>query len=109
MSNSNENELANLVTICPYCNSRIVLQFQIVDLFIYTNFDGTLHTVTLKKTFSKKSENEQYIKTFILNSLKRKPFISRVIITKPYYDVINELIKKEFLTNKDLENISNNF
>ena len=109
MHSSLKNDLGNLTTICPYCNAHIVLQFQIIDLFIYTTFDETLQSITLKKTLSKKPENEQYIKTLLLNSLKRKPFISRIIITKPYYDTINDLTKKGFLTDKDLKNINKDF
>lgn len=104
MLNSLKNDFGNLVTICPYCNARILLQFQIVDL--YLTFSGTSPTITLRKTLSKKPENEQYIKSLILNSLKRKPFVSRVLLTKPYYDIIAELTRSGFLTNKDLENIT---
>lgn len=107
MPNSLKNDFGNLVTICPYCNARILLQFQIVDLYIYTTFSGTLSSITLKKTLSKKPENELYIKSLILNSLKKKPFISRIVLTKPYYNVITELTKSGFLTNRDLENITN--
>lgn len=105
MNNLEKNDLGNLTTICPYCNAPIVLQFQIVDLYIYTNFDENLQSITLKKTISKKPETEDFIKKLILNALKKKPFISRIIITKPYYDIINELTKKGFLTDKDLKNI----
>lgn len=106
MPNLLKNDFGNLVTICPYCNARILLQFQIVDLYIYTNSRDTSSTITLKKVLSKKPENELYIKTLILNSLKKKPFISRIIITKPYYDVITELTKTGFLTNRDLEKLN---
>jgi len=106
MNNSLKNDFGNLVTICPYCNARNVLQFQIIDLYIYTDFSDTLTSITLKKSLSKRPENEQYIKALILNSLRKKPFIARIQITKPYYDVINELTKTGFLTNKDLENIN---
>lgn len=107
MHNSLKNDLGNLSIMCPYCKAHVILQFQIVDLFIYTNLNDTLPSITLKKTLSKKPENEKYIKTLMLNSLKRKPFISRIIMTKPYHDVITELAKKGFLNDKDLENINN--
>lgn len=106
MTNSLQNEYANLHVICPYCKSKHIIQFPIVDLFIYTNLDTTLQTITLKKTLSKKPENEEYIKTLIINSIKRKPFMGRIIITKPYHDAIKELINKGYLSNKELENIN---
>jgi len=106
MNNSLKNDFGNLVTICPYCNARNVLQFQIIDLFICANFDDNPLSITLRKTLSKREENEQYIKTLMINTLKKKPFIARIQITRPYYDVIAELTRSGFLTNKDLENIN---
>ena len=107
MTNSLNNEYGNLITICPYCKSKNIIQFPIVDIFIYIDLDETLQSITLRKKFSKKPETEQYLKTLIIDGLKRKPILARIIITKPYHDVINELIKKGFLTDRDLKNINN--
>lgn len=110
MTNLAQNDKGNFTAICPYCNSKIIFQFQIVDLFIYTDFDGEHKSITLKKTLtSKKPENEEYMKNLIINSLKRKPFFSRIIITRPYHETINELTKTGFLNNQDLENINDNY
>lgn len=96
MPNSQKNDIGNLVTICPYCNARIHLQFQIVDFFIYTSSKNNIQSIILKKIISKKPETEQYFRNLIVNSLKKKPFISRILITKPYHEVINELRKTGF-------------
>lgn len=101
-----KNNLGDLVTVCPYCKAHVVLQFQIIDLHIYTNFKNNLLGLTLKKSYSKTSENEIYIKSLLLNSLKKKPFIARVITNRPYFEIISELTKTGFLTNKDLKNIN---
>lgn len=106
MSNSKINNSGTLNVLCPYCGASILLESPIVDLYVYTSFGDTLSSITLKKTLSQKSENKTYIKTILLNTLKKKPIIARIIITKPYYDVINELIKIGFLTDKDLKNIN---
>lgn len=105
MTTLTRNNFGDLVAVCPYCNSHVVLQLQIIDLHIYPDFKNKLNSITLKKTISQKPENEIYLKNLLINSLKKKPFIARVIITKPYFDIINELTKIGYLTNKDLDKI----
>lgn len=100
-------EISNLITICPYCNSKVILQFPVLDLYIYTNFDREKQFLVLKKEFSKKPENEDYLKTLLINTLNKKPFISRIILTKPIHEIINELAICGFLTNKDLKPVNN--
>jgi len=101
-----KNNMGDFVTICPYCKAHIVNQFQIIDLHIYTTFRKNEFSITLKKSYSKTPENEIYIKSLLINSLKKKPFMARVITTKPYYELINQLTKTGFLTNRDLKNIN---
>lgn len=105
MNNLN-NDLGNLVTICPYCKAKYFHQFPILDLYAYTQFKKNISKITLHKSLNKTIENELFLKTLLLNSLKKKPFISRIIITKPYREVIEQLIKTNFITNNDLQNIN---
>lgn len=109
MSNSLRNDFGNLVTVCPYCNAHIINQFQVINLRIYTYFNKDPFTITLQKNLSKKPETELYIKSLLINSLKKKPFLARIILTKPYYETITELTKNGFLTNEDLKNINKTF
>ena len=115
MSNSKQPDLGNFIVICPYCqtnfipicpncNARVYNQFPIVDLYLYIDLTNNIPGITLNKRISKKPEHKILVKTFLLNALKKKPFISRVITTKPYYDVLNELIKCGFLTDRDIKN-----
>lgn len=106
MNNSLRNDFGNLVTICPYCNAHIINQFQVIDLHIYTKLDRDPFLLTLQKVLTKKPGNEPYLKSLLINSLKKKPFIARIILTKPYYSIITELTKTGFLTNDDLKNIN---
>lgn len=114
MNNSKQADPWNFVTICPYCNAnfipvcpncnaKVYYQFPIVDLYLYIDLTNKIPGITLNKRISKKPEHRILIKTFLLNALKKKPFISRIVITKPYYDVMNELIRCGFLTDRDIK------
>lgn len=101
------NSLGEIVTTCPFCKAHVVLQIQTIDLNIYANKLNDVFAITLKKSISKTPANEVYIKSLLINSLKKKPFIARVVTTRAYQDVIDDLIRTGFLTDKDLKNINN--
>ena len=106
MMNLQANNLGQLVTICPYCKAHVILEFQIVDLYIYPNIKDNQVLITLKKSYTKTPENEIYIKSLLLNALKKKPLIARMITTKSYKEIVNQLKRTGFLTEKDLNNIN---
>ena len=108
MNNLPINDFGNLITICPFCNAHIVNQFQVVDLYAYITFHKEHFTITLQKNLSKKPENELYIKSLLINSLKKKPLLARIVLTRPYGNVINELRSTGFLSELDLTGIDIN-
>jgi len=106
MSNSHlNNEYGNLITVCPYCKTQNILQFPVVDIFIYLGESD----ITLKKTIGKTPETDQYIRTILKNSLKKKPFMGRIILTKSNPEIIKKLIEKGLLEKKDIEKINNTY
>ena len=106
MSNTPNNRLGNLVTICPFCNAHIVNQYPIIDLNIYTKIkDNGDIWITFRKTYTKGIENHLFVKSLIMTSLKKKPFLARVILSKPYRDITNELKIMGVLTNDDIKHL----
>lgn len=105
MNNLPINDFGNLITICPFCNARIINQFQAVDLYVYTNFHKDPFSISLRRIFTKKPENELYIKSLLINSLKKKPLLARIVLTRPLGNVIHELRSTGFLSELDLKGI----
>jgi len=101
MSSSQRNDLETFNVICPYCHSLVILEAQVLKLYIYVRVENEIPTLVLNKKLSTRLENRDYLKSFIVDSFRKKPFIAKVVITKPYRQALDELIKCNFLTNKD--------
>lgn len=108
MNNLPLNDFGNLISICPYCNAHIVNQFQVIDLYVYLLSNRRNFALDIRRVISKKPEYELYIKTLLINSLNKKPMLSRIVLTRPYGHVIRELKSTGFLTETDLKGIDLN-
>lgn len=104
MSNSLRNDFNEFRVICPYCNSTLCYNFQTIDLYVQKKEENPF-TIQINRIISRKPETEIYLRNFFINSLIKKPFIGRILLTKPFHYTIEELKKNGFLTNDDLKNI----
>jgi len=97
---------SSVVIPCPYCDSKIILQLPIIDLYIYIKKINNNPSINISKTFNSSDENKEFIKHLLVNSLKKKPFYSRIIITKSYHNAIQELTKIGYIKPEDLKELN---
>jgi len=97
---------SNIVMHCPYCQAKTIVQIPIIDFYIYIDHKKQTPNIIIKKTFTGFDDNREYIKDILINSLQKKPFYSRILITKNYTTALQELTRSGFINPKDLEGIN---
>lgn len=98
------NNLQNskLHVLCPNCRSDIILPFKLLEFYLSLQKIKGIPAISIHRTFTLNEENKIFLQNFCKESVRRKPFVSNIILTKPYRMAITELVKANILDSEDL-------
>ncbi len=98
MNNIQNNEIGHI--LCPYCNNDITLPFKIIEFYISLVKIKNIPTINIHRTFTLTGNNKEFINEFCNDTLCRKPFISQIILTKPWYNARKEMVKMNLINSE---------
>lgn len=101
MNQNNNNEIGFIS--CPSCGNDIQLPFKIIRFYISTYKIKNMPTINIHRNLTLNENNKNIINNFCKDTLRNKPFISYIILTKGYHNAITEMAKLELLDQETLE------
>jgi hypothetical protein len=103
MSNIQNNNSETGFTICPYCKKEVPLPFKIIRFYLSLYKIKNTPVINIHRAFTLNENNKDFINGFCYDTLKNKPFISNVILTRPYHNAFAEMAKLNLLDPKTIE------
>jgi len=103
MSNTQNNNSEIGFTLCPFCNKEIPLPFKVIRFYISLYKIKKVPVINIHRAFTLNENNKDFIDGFCSDTLKNKPFISYIILTKPYHNAFTEMAKLNLLNPKTIE------
>lgn len=100
MNNITNNEIGHI--LCPCCKTDISLPFKILEFYISLVKIKNIPTINIHRTFTLTENNKIFINEFCNDTLMLKPFISQIILTKPWYNARTEMVKMNLIKSEML-------
>jgi hypothetical protein len=86
--------------ICPFCGADITLPFKSIDFYMTYNKIKNVPSINIHRSFTLTENNKNMIHWFCEESLHGRPFISKILLTKPYHIALVEMTRLELLDSR---------
>ena len=100
--NSLQKPVKPVVITCPFCGVLIELPYTTIDFYVTINQLKNTPALNIRRMFTLTPDNKQFIQNFCIDSLKRRPFISNILLTKPYHVSLVEMTKLNLIDSRIL-------
>ncbi len=85
---------------CPFCGLPVELPYKTIDFYVNIKTFKTIPALSIERAFTLTEKNKDFVQAFCIDSLKRRPFISKIILTKPYHMSLIEMTKLNLIDSK---------
>lgn len=98
---NNSNEAGHIT--CPHCGKDVQLPLKILRFYLSLYKIKDTPAINIHRNFMLNENNKELINNLCKDTLRNKPFISYIILTKPYHNAFSEMAKLKLLNEDTLE------
>lgn len=78
---------------CPHCGNDIPLPFSVIRFYLSLYKIKNDPVINIHRSVVLNETNKSFLNEFCKDTITNKPFISFIILTKPYHNAITEMSK----------------